>query len=63
MSFIHTAELNGVDPFKYINALHEHADLIADQPARWMPWNYQEALTVLTTAGDAETPVASIDSG
>ena len=63
MSFIHTAELNGVDPFKYINALHEYAGVIADQPERWMPWNYQEAIAVLTAAGDAEAPVASIDSG
>jgi transposase len=63
MSFIHTAELNGVNPFKYINALHEHADLITDQPERWMPWNYQEAIAVLTAAADAEAPVAPIDSG
>jgi len=45
MSLIHTAELNGVDAFSYIVALLEHHDEVAANPADWMPWNYETALT------------------
>ena len=41
MSFIHTAELAGVNPFDYLLQLLRHADRLADQAADWMPWNYR----------------------
>jgi hypothetical protein len=44
MSLIHTAELNGVGPFHYLVALQRHANQILDNPAEWMPWNYQATL-------------------
>ena len=47
MSFIHTAELNGVNPFDYLVALQRHHDDVAEYPADWMPWNYHEALARL----------------
>lgn len=40
MSLIHTAELNGVEPFPYLVALMRHADHVAQDPTAWFPWNY-----------------------
>jgi hypothetical protein len=44
MSLIHTAELNGANPFDYLVALQRHADQVARSPGDWMPWNYRETL-------------------
>lgn len=44
MSLIHTCELNGVNPFDYLTALHKHADELCVHPADWMPWNYRDTL-------------------
>lgn len=44
VSFIHTAELAGVNPLDYLTALLDNPDAIAEQPAAWMPWNYTAAL-------------------
>ncbi len=46
MSLIHTCELEGVNPFQYLTALQRHADALAVDPTAWLPWTYQEALTV-----------------
>jgi len=40
MSLIHTAELNGVQPFDYLVALLRNAEAVAKDPGNWMPWNY-----------------------
>jgi transposase len=44
MSLIHTCELNGVDPFDYLNQLQRHAEELKQTPSEWMPWNYRETL-------------------
>lgn len=44
MSLIHTAELNGVNPFEYLTELQRHAPQVSAQPSRWLPWNYRETL-------------------
>ena len=44
MSLIHTAELNDVEPFGYLVALLRHGKEVATAPAKWMPWNYKDAL-------------------
>ena len=44
MSLIHTCQLCGVDPFDYLTQLQEHAESLAANPSRWMPWNYRENL-------------------
>jgi transposase len=44
MSLIYTCELNQANPFDYLTALQRHGDDLAASPARWMPWNYREAL-------------------
>jgi hypothetical protein len=56
MSLIYTAELCAVNPFDYLVALQQHADAVADAPARWMPWNYAEALAEITAAEPATGP-------
>ncbi len=43
MSLIHTAELNGVEPFEYLIELLKHAEAVDRDPAKWMPWSYQAA--------------------
>ncbi|MGD0778950.1 MAG: transposase, partial [Candidatus Solibacter sp.] len=44
MSLIHTCELNGVNPFDYLNELQRHAGELKQTPSDWMPWNYRETL-------------------
>jgi hypothetical protein len=50
MSLIHTCELAGANPFDYLTVLQRHRDALAATPAAWMPWNYRETLTAVTTA-------------
>lgn len=40
MSLIHTAELNGVQPFPYLVELMRQADDVAGDPRAWFPWSY-----------------------
>ena len=40
MSLIHTAELNGADPFHYLLTLMRNREAVQRQPDAWMPWNY-----------------------
>jgi len=44
MSLIHTAELNGANPFDYLTELQRHSDQLARAPAGWLPWNYRATL-------------------
>jgi transposase len=54
MSLIYTCELNEVNPFDYLTQLQEHAEEVAANPQRWMPWNYRETQT--TQESDVATP-------
>ena len=44
MSLIHTCELNGVNSFDYLTELQRHAVALLANPAKWMPWNYRDAI-------------------
>jgi transposase len=44
MSLIHTCELNGANPFRYLTELQKHTRDLAAAPADWMPWNYLHTL-------------------
>jgi transposase len=44
MSLIHTCELNGADPFDYLNQLQRHVEELKQTPSEWMPWNYRATL-------------------
>jgi len=46
MSLIHTCNLMKINPFKYLVALQKHSSLLFKNPSRWMPWNYEAALTI-----------------
>ena len=50
MSIIHTCRLCKISPYEYLNALHQHADLLRADPAKWMPWNYKDTLAELNPA-------------
>jgi len=43
MSLIHTCELNGINPFVYLTRLVREGERIAEDPRRWLPWNYDAA--------------------
>ena len=49
MSLIHTCQLNRVNPFEYLTALHKHSQDVAKDPTRWLPWNYTQALASADT--------------
>lgn len=49
MSLIHTCELAGVNAFDYLTVLQRHLDVMRESPTAWMPWNYQERVTMLET--------------
>lgn len=51
MSLIYTCQLNEVNPFDCLTELQRHAEQVAAQPERWLPWNYRAAL-----AAEATTP-------
>ena len=44
MSLIHSCESCGGNPFDYLTQLQRHADELAQNPSRWMPWNYRATL-------------------
>jgi len=44
MSLIHTAELNGIQPFDYLVGLLRNAAELEKDPGRWLPWNYHLAI-------------------
>jgi len=39
MSLIHTCELNGINPFDYLNEIQRNAEQVAAAPHDWLPWN------------------------
>jgi len=47
MSLIHSAELNGANPFHYLVTLLRHHAFVEENPEEWMPWNYQVTLAGL----------------
>ena len=53
MSLIHTCEFCEANPFDYLTELQRHADELAADPERWMPWNYRSMLD------GPDTPVGS----
>lgn len=50
MSLIHTCQLNDVNSFRYLVELQKHPDLLAESPADWMPWSYQNTLARIRQA-------------
>jgi hypothetical protein len=44
MSLVHTAELNGTAPFRYLVALLRHHEQVSENPGDRMPWNCRQTL-------------------
>jgi hypothetical protein len=44
MSLIHTCELDGVNPFEYLQALQARSPDVQASPSLWMPWNFKKQL-------------------
>jgi hypothetical protein len=44
MSLIHTAAKNNINIFDYLNALQRNQKAVQENPASWLPWNYQSTL-------------------
>ena len=56
MSLVYSCQLEGVEPFDYLNELQRHAEELAANPQDWMPWNYRETLARLRgAAGPAKS--------
>lgn len=53
MSLIHTCELNGINPFAYLTRLVREGERIAEDPGRWLPWNYESSTTTATPTASA----------
>jgi len=47
MSLIHTCRLARANPFDYLSTLRRHIRHVRDDPAAWMPWNYQATAVAL----------------
>lgn len=47
MSVIQTCRLNGKDPFHYLTTIRRFIERVRDNPALWMPWNYEAAAASL----------------
>lgn len=50
MSLIHTCQLNGINPFDYLMALQQHAELVRKAVAQWLPWTYLKTRETLDTS-------------
>ena len=46
MRVIQTCVANLSNPFDYMVAVVKNRQAVQEDPARWMPWNYKETLTV-----------------
>ena len=47
MSLIHTCRLARANPFDYLATLRSHIRRVRDDPAAWLPWNYQATAAAL----------------
>ncbi len=47
MSLIHTCYYAGVNPFDYFTQLQRNSEQVAEDPSKWLPWNYPTQLQSL----------------
>lgn len=53
MSLIYTCQLCDANPLDYLTELQRHAEELAAEPQRWMPWNYRETLDGVPMSAEA----------
>jgi hypothetical protein len=56
MTLIHTAELAGANTFDYLCELQRHSGRLTEDPMQWMPWNYRDTLTRLSSHPLGQAP-------
>lgn len=49
MSLIHTCRLSHINPFHYLVALQKHSAEVFRNPQKWLPWNYETEIAVLSS--------------
>lgn len=49
-SLIHTCAKNKINFFDYLNTLQRYYRESSEQPAQWLPWNYQATLAAMSKA-------------
>ena len=49
MSLVHTCELNGVDPFRYLHAVLKASSKVNANPNAWLPWRWRDQQATDTT--------------
>jgi transposase len=59
MSLIHTCGLAKVNAFEYLTALNANAQLLAADPAAWMPWTFRQSLTRIADPRTAPPCIAT----
>lgn len=52
MSLIHTAEVEGINPYEYLTAMLLHPADVQESPEDWLPWNYEHTLAELNAIRD-----------
>lgn len=49
ISLIYTCQLSGANPLEYLTAIQENPSLAQATPEAWMPWNYRNAISRLSS--------------
>jgi len=60
LSLIHTAELNGADPFHYLTELIRHRREIKGRTADLLPWNYRDTTAPASKNDQTHVPLEEI---
>ena len=43
MSLIQTCNMAKENPFDYLVALQQNASVVAENPEKWLPWNFRQS--------------------
>ena len=64
LSVMHTATMNGVNIFDYLNTLQTYSQQVRAAPEQWLPWCYQKTVSALngTSAPDISMEKEAINS-
>jgi hypothetical protein len=47
MRLLHSADLNGAQPFDYLMTIQRNHALVGENPETWMPWDHLATLAGL----------------
>ncbi len=46
-SLLATCKSNDINPFIYLRAIQRYQDYVKENPANWLPWNYQDTIATI----------------